>query len=85
VPTLEQNLHPVLGARPNRVVLDFSGLVMLGSAGIGALLKLRRQIEDSGGRLTLAALPESVRKVLVFSGLNRLFLTAADTQSALGN
>jgi len=77
--SLEQKLMKVIGSEPRRVVLDLSGLSMLGSAGIGALLKLKRRVELVGGQFFLASVPKPIEEILVFAKLNRLFtVTAAD-------
>lgn len=84
VAALERDMLAALTTRPGRVVVELSGLAMLGSAGIGALLKLRREVEDTGGAFVLAALPDAIHKILVHSGLNRIFTMAVDLDAALG-
>lgn len=79
---LEQQLRPALAANPSRVILDLSGLESLGSAGIGALVKIQRSVEASGGKLVLAAVPDRIQKVFSFSKLDRVFLTAPGVAEA---
>lgn len=83
VGALEQSLSPALGAAPARVVLDLSGLTGVGSAGVGALVKLQRRVESAGGRLVLAAVPPPIQKVFAFSKLDRVFSLASDAEAAL--
>lgn len=81
---LEQKLLKVIGGEPRRVVLDLSGLTMLGSAGIGALLKLKRRVELGGGQFYLAAVPTAIQDILTFSKLKRLFTLSPSVEQAAG-
>ncbi|GJQ27951.1 MAG: hypothetical protein HBSAPP02_29830 [Phycisphaerae bacterium] len=81
--TLDKELVPALGAAPGRIILDLSGLEMLGSAGVGAMLKLRRKVDEAGGKLVLADAPENIMKILEFSELHRVFTTALTVDSAM--
>lgn len=81
--TLDNELMPAMGAAPGRVILDLSGLEMLGSAGVGAMLKLRRKVDEAGGKLVLADVPENIMKILEFSELHRVFTTAMSVDSAM--
>ncbi len=80
--SLEQRLLKVIGNEPRRVVFDLSGLAMLGSAGIGALLKLKRRVELVGGQFFLSSVPKPIEEILVLAKLNRLFKMAVAEASS---
>ncbi|GIU84167.1 MAG: anti-anti-sigma factor [Acidimicrobiales bacterium] len=62
---------------PQRLVLDLSGVSFCGSAGIGALLRIRKRADECGVELVLARPSQSVMRVLGISGLERYFSVEA--------
>lgn len=63
----QSRLAEALGAT-RALVLDFSGLGLLTSAGLRALLMLHRQAAGAGRSLVLAAVPAGVREVMEVTG-----------------
>jgi anti-sigma B factor antagonist len=59
------------------VVMDFSQVDFIDSAGIGTLVSLSKLMKDSGGCLRLTRLNENLRRVLSLSRLDKFF--AIDT------
>ena len=59
--------------RPQRVVLDLSGVRHIDSSGIGALMEIRECTNRSGTRLVLFGLEEAPQRLLERTGLVRLF------------
>lgn len=51
------------------VVVDAAGLSFIDSSAISELLRLREQLSDQGGSLTLINVQPSVRRVLEITGL----------------
>ncbi len=69
-----------------KLVLDFSGLNFMDSAGIGVLAMLFGVIEREGGKLAVAGATGSVQQSLELTHLNRLvgnYPDVASAQSAL--
>lgn len=56
---------------------------MLGSAGVGTMLKLRRKVDEAGGKLVLVDVPENIMKILEFSELHRVFTTTLAVDNAM--
>ena len=52
--------------------LDLSGVGYLGSAALGALVSLHRQVKAGGGRLSLLNVPGPVYEVFALTKLNTL-------------
>ena len=60
-------------------------MAMLGSAAIGTLVKVRRNVESGGGRLVLAAVPKAIQKIFIISKLDSVFCMASSVDEALGD
>jgi len=65
------------------LVLDCSGVNMLTSAGLRALLLLHREASASGRRLALTAVPPAVRDVMEVTGFWDQFLTFPSVDEAV--
>jgi len=61
-----------LRALAGPVVLDFSGLDYISSAGLGILIELHKRLSAQGHVLTLTHLAPRVRNVFAYAGLDRL-------------
>jgi anti-anti-sigma factor len=72
-----------LGAGPCDVVLDLAGVALLTSSGISKLLRLRKRQIETGRRLILAALQDSVWSVFLATGLDSIFEFADSVSEAL--
>ena len=55
------------------IVVDFSELTYISSAGLGILVATYRRLNETGENLTLRHMNQSVRNIFRFSGLDRLF------------
>ncbi len=65
------------------VVLDFSDLDYISSAGLRVVLMVGKRLRAAGGRLTLASLRESVRDLFEMSGFLSLFPVLATVEEAM--
>ncbi|MFZ4537586.1 STAS domain-containing protein [Propionivibrio sp.] len=77
---LEQLLAELLTAKA--LVLDFSNLNLLTSAGLRALLLLHREAENSKHYLVLAAVPPGVRDVMEVTGFWDQFAISLSVKEA---
>jgi anti-anti-sigma factor len=57
---------------PHKVVIDFSGVDYISSAGLRVLLVAARSAKSQGGGLTLCGLCGNVREVIEVSGFDTL-------------
>ena len=57
---------------PKRVVFDFDSVTFMDSAGIGMVIGRYKQTAMLGGKMALANLTESVRKIFRMSGVLKL-------------
>ena len=82
VGAFDARLAALLAAASPRVVVDFSGVDYISSAGLRVLLVAARRVQAAGGgRLALCALGEPVRQVFQLAGFLPLF-TIRDSREA---
>ena len=67
------------------LVLDFSALVYIGSAGLGSVLSAGKAMEGQGGRLLMCGLAGRLRQIFQFSGLDPLFPNFESREAALND
>ena len=65
------------------VVLDFSAVSYINSSNIAQLLQLRRVLDRAGKQLRLCAMSDEVWSVMLVTRLEKVFVTAPDTLTAL--
>ena len=58
--------------RPEKVVMDLSGVTFTDSAGLGMVLGRYTRIKDSGGELSLSGVSPEFMKILRLSGVDRM-------------
>ena len=56
----------------NRIVFDFSGTEFMDSSGIGVLLNRYKQMERSGGKVSLYGAGAQILRVLAIGGVGKL-------------
>lgn len=57
------------------LVVDLAGVSFIDSAGLSALVQLRLDALDAGGRVVLRNIPDRVSKLLKLTGLTTVFPT----------
>lgn len=76
------NIDRILISEVSTVIVDLSEVTFLDSSAIGLLLSMSRECRNTGSALVLIT-SEHVDKMLVISGLTRVFAIAADMEQAL--
>lgn len=71
--TLDKQIAARVAAGDRRIVIDFSGVEYISSAGLRVMLTLAKKLRDLKGQLALAALGDSVRQVFELAGFLPLF------------
>ncbi len=72
------HIDALLKTQPSNLVIDFGQCEGIDSSAAGYLLMLHDKLRESGGRLALADLPQSVQMVIDSIGLTSFF-TVCDT------
>ena len=79
-PTAQQALDGILANGARKVVIDFSGVDYVSSAGLRVMLAMAKRL-SGGGALRLFGLNETVREVFDISGFSTIlavFVTEAE-------
>ena len=80
--TLDHHLQALAAAGKTRVVIDFSGVDYISSAGLRVMLSLAKRARDQKGRVALFGMNDSVRQVFELAGFVALFtITAARAEA----
>ncbi len=82
-PEAQKKLDAVV-AGTRKVVLDFSELDYISSAGLRVLLGAAKQLRASGGTLRMFGLNQSVREVFEISGFSAILAVYPSEAEALG-
>lgn len=71
---LEKTLYAIAATEPSHVVIDLSGVDILTSLALGALVGFRTRVMAYGGRVSLARVPELIAKTMRFTRVSELFV-----------
>jgi anti-sigma B factor antagonist len=80
---LLEDLDKQLNQGNLKFVIDFSQLNYLNSNGLGILIKLLTKIRNKGGELSGFALNDKIKKLLLITKLNQLFIVNETLDDAL--
>ena len=81
--TLDRHLQGLATAGDKRVVVDFTGVDYISSAGLRVLLALAKRGRDQKGRVALFGLNDRVRQVFGLAGFVALFTITPTRAEAL--
>jgi anti-sigma B factor antagonist len=73
----------MIDKKPERLVIDLSGVSYIDSAGLAALIQAMQKVEAYGGKFRLAGLQETVRSIFEISRLDQVFQIFPDAEGAL--
>lgn len=82
-PALDAHLLGLAKGGTQRMVVDFSGVDYISSAGLRVMLSLAKRTKETKGRLALAALGDSVRQVFALAGFLPLFSVEPTSDAAV--
>ena len=75
--------HVAVEAGGRDLVLDFSNVTVVSSAGLGVLVGLHNRLRAAGGRLVLCWVSPGIVEVFKLTKLDKVFSTEEDTGAAL--
>jgi anti-anti-sigma factor len=81
---LDAHLQELGKAGDHRVVVDFSGVDYISSAGLRVMLSLAKRTKEARGALAIAGLGDSVRQVFELAGFLPLFAVESARDAAVG-
>jgi len=82
---LEKSLMACLQAGEKNVVIDFSKVDYISSAGLRVLLMVAKKTKSVGGKAVLAALSNNVKEVFDIAGFTTIFSIFAAEDEALAS
>ncbi len=82
-PEVEKKILAAIEKNSFDIVLDFSALDYLSSAGIRLLVHAHKQIEKHGGLILLSAVPKEIENILYITGFLSYFKIFETQQQAL--
>jgi anti-anti-sigma factor len=82
-PDAQRQLSALLDRGVRQIVVDFSEVAYVASAGLRVLLSTAKRIRASGGELRVCCLNETVREVFDISGFSELLPVFASTGDAV--
>lgn len=71
--SVDETVRRVVDTGARRIVVDFSSVEYISSAGLRVFLVLAKRMRDLHGRLILCAMPEPVAQVFRLAGFMALF------------
>ena len=83
-PRVERSLASMIKKRPKHVVVDLSGVTFIDSSGLAALIRARQDVQEYGGKLTLAGIKDNVRLIFEMARLDQVFLIDPRDDELLG-
>lgn len=79
----EEQLHPLITARGNRVILDLSGVPRITSSGLGLLVTLVARANTKAANVALAAANSFVESVIGVTRLDQFFAMSPTVERAV--
>ncbi len=81
----EDQLKQAIGTQKCAVVIDFTDLEYISSAGLRVVLLLAKTINTRGAKLALCSLSEPIMSVFQISGFDRIISISATKADALAS
>lgn len=82
-PVLRQELKRVQTARPERLIVDLSGVPYMDSSGVATLVEAMQIARKNSTRLVLCGMQDKVRSIFEIARLDTVFTIAPDSQTAM--
>ena len=77
--SLSQQLNTTIDSGQAKIIVDFSELAYISSAGLRVLLMTAKRVKTENGALVLCGMQDHIREVFEISGFLQI-LTVTDTQ-----
>lgn len=83
-PKLREKLVELVESGNHRIVVDLEGVGFMDSTGLGSLVAGLKRVKEREGEMALVCTRDPVLKVLVITGLDRVFAIHESVPQALG-
>lgn len=72
-PALSEEIDKIVATRPHKVVADLSGLDLVDSSGVAALVKLYKGVRNNGGSVTLTGARDQPLAIFRLLRMDKVF------------
>jgi anti-sigma B factor antagonist len=72
-PALGEEIDKIIATRPTQVVADLSGLDLIDSSGVAALVKLYKGVRNSGGKVTISGARDQPLAIFKLLRMDKVF------------
>jgi anti-sigma B factor antagonist len=83
-PDLERELRAALDGGAEVVIVDLAKCDFIDSTALGVLVSTRKELEPTGGRISLIASDSNIRRVFEITGFDRMFTIHATRAASIG-
>lgn len=73
-PRVERSLASMIRKRPDRIVVDLSGVTFIDSSGMAVLIRAMQNMKEYGGNFSLSGLNDNVRPIFETARLDQVFV-----------
>lgn len=73
-PRVERSLASMIKKRPDRIVVDLSGVTFIDSSGMAVLIRAMQNMKVYGGNFSLRGLNDHVRPIFETARLDQIFV-----------
>ena len=82
-PQLENTMNSIIDDKHNKVLIDFSKIEYLSSAGMRLLLSVTKRLKTAGGQLSLFGIHDDVMEIIRMAGFDHILNIFPDESQAL--
>ena len=83
VPEMEKVIQELLQQKKYRIVVDFSALSYISSAGLGVFMSVIGDVKNNNGDIVLMKMPPKIYKVFDLLGFTEIFSIVDDEEAAV--
>lgn len=83
-PKFEEYCNAAIDAGARRVVIDFTNVAYISSAGLSSVLGVAKSAARAGGTFAIVGLSGMVKEIFAISGFDAIVPVKADLEEAIG-
>jgi anti-sigma B factor antagonist len=84
-PRVERSLASMIQKRPDRIIVDLSGVTFIDSSGMAVLIRALQNMKEYGGKLSLSGMNDNVRPIFETTRLDQLFVIDPGDSNPVGD
>jgi anti-anti-sigma factor len=84
-PRVERSLASMIKKKPDRIIVDLSGVTFIDSSGMAVLIRALQNVKEYGGKLSLSGMNDNLRPIFETAQLDQLFVIDPGDSYAVGD